>query len=179
MTTTPSQATLELPTGSWKLDEGLTKVTVSAKKLGFFTIPGTLNVEESRIDVDENNQITGVEVVVDAASYDTGNAKRDTHVRSADFLDADAHPTLAFRTGAVVPTNRGYEAEGTLTAKGETAPIAVEIRNVEIDAETGTASFAASAMVDRGSIGINKMPSFFIGPDLELVVSATVSKSGA
>ena len=38
---------------------------------------------------------------VDLASIDTGNADRDAHIRSADFFDADAHPTMTYRSTGI------------------------------------------------------------------------------
>ncbi len=167
---------IELPAGSWKLDEAQTTVTVSVKKMGFLTIAATLAVSASRIEVDENGQISDVEIAVDAGSYTSGNNKRDEHIRSADFLDSEAHSTIVYRTTTVTPSQGGYLAEGAITVKGQTSPMSVEITNLKLDASSDAATFTASGEVDRNSIGVDKMPSFVIGPKLKLTVSARASK---
>lgn len=158
-----------LPTGTWTLDSSST-VSVTVKKMGFITVVGTLDITSSSIEIDANNQITSVDVVVDAGSYNTSNAKRDTHVLSADFLDAETHKTISFRTGAVKPSSSGYQSTGALTIKGQTSPIEVSISDVKVSENSG--SFSATATVDRKKIGIDKMPSFVIGQNLQLAVSA-------
>jgi len=173
MTTHQAQSAQTLPSGTWKLDPARTTITVTAKKLGLITVPGTLTMSAGTIEIDGDHQVVSVEVIADAASYTTGNTKRDEHVRSADFLDVDRHPSVAFRTGDVRPTLSGYRANGAVTVKGETFPLSVDISSVEFDARSS--SFVATAIVDRNAIGVDKFPSFVIGRDLELTVTATAS----
>lgn len=163
-----------LPTGNWQLDTSSTAVTVSATKLGVFTIPARLDVVSGSIDIDDDHHVVNVEIVVDASSYTSKNAKRNEHVRSSDFLDAATHPTIAFRTGRVVPGDAGYTSNGTVTIKGQSSPIDVAISDVEVDGATG--SFVARAVVDRRAIGVDKMPGLIIGRNLQLHVDATATK---
>ena len=166
-----------LPTGAWQLDPGQTAVTVTAKKMGMITVPATFDVVSSTIEIDADHQVTGVEVVVDAGSYKSSNAKRDQHIRSADFLDAENHSDLVFKADGVASTSNGYRADGSLTIKGRTFPVSIDIR--ELDFDSGRGSFRASAAVDRKAIGVGKLPSFVIGRSLELSVTATAAPASA
>lgn len=157
-----------LPTGTWTLDSSST-VSVTVKKMGFITVVGTLDITSSSIEIDTNNQITSVDVVVDAGSYNSSNAKRDNHVHGNDFLDVENHETISFSTGAVTPASSGYQSTGSLTIKGQTSPIEVLITDVAVNETSG--SFNATATVDRKKIGVDKMPSFVIGQNLLLAVS--------
>ncbi|MEM9034537.1 MAG: YceI family protein [Actinomycetota bacterium] len=161
-----------LPDGTWRLDPSATTVTVTAKNFLFRTVPATLQVDAGSITV-EGGAVTGVEISADAGTYDSGNAKRDEHVRSADFLDAEAHPLLTFRCGGVESSAGGYRTDGTVTVKGESFPLAVEISDVEAGPDGGT--FVATATVDRKAIGVGKMPSLMIGRDLQLTVRAVAT----
>jgi polyisoprenoid-binding protein YceI len=177
MTIQTSSNTQALPTGIWQLDPSQTTITVTAKKLGVFTVPATLTASAGTIEIDVDHQVVNVEIVADATSYSSGNAKRDQHVRGSDFLDADNHPTITFRTGNVTATADGrYLANGSATAKGQTSPLAVDIDGVEFDALTG--SFEASAEIDRTAVGVDKMPALVIGRTLSLVVSAKATLEG-
>jgi polyisoprenoid-binding protein YceI len=167
-------STTTLPTGTWKLDPTST-VSITVKKLGFITVVGTLDIVSSTIEVDAENQITNVEVVTKAGSYSSSNPKRDTHVHSADFLDVENHETISFTTGAVKPTSSGYQSAGSLTIKGQSSPMEVTITDVDVSENSG--SFNASATINRKKIGIDKMPTFVIGQNLQLKVSAKVSKA--
>ena len=173
MSTHQAQSVRTLPSGVWKLDPTQTTIAVTAKKLGLISVPGTLTMSAGTIEINGDHQVVSVEVIADAASYTTGNTKRDEHVRSADFLDVDRHPHLAFRTGDVASTPSGYRANGALTVKGETFPLNVDISSVEFDARSS--SFVATATVDRTAIGVDKFPSFFVGRDLQLAVAAFAS----
>ena len=167
----PSAAVSALPTGTWRLDPDRTTVTVTAKKLGVFTIPATLTVSAGTIEIDADRQVSRVEVSLDAGSYTSGVDKRNDHIRSADFLDADHHPHLVFTADRVTPAPGGYKAAGSVTVKGRTVPLDVDISAVEYDARRG--SFVATATIDRNAVGLGKLPSLVVGRNVELTVTAT------
>ncbi|MEM7272510.1 MAG: YceI family protein [Actinomycetota bacterium] len=173
MSTSQTHTTPALPTGSWRLDPERTTVTVTATKLGFYKVPATIAVVSGTIEIDADHQVAGVEVVADAASYTSANPKRNDHVRSADFLDAEQHPELVFRADRAEPTGTGYRATGSVTVKGRTVELGVEIGDVEFDDQQG--SFTASATIDRTAIGVDKLPSLVIGNDLLLTVTAVAT----
>ena len=173
MTTTPT--TTQLPTGTWTLDPSATTITVSAKKLGLFIIPATLTVVSGRIDIGDDHQVTNVDIVADASSYTSKNPKRNEHITGADFLDADAHPTIVFQADNVTSSDSGLTSNGTVTIKGQTKPIDVTVSNVNVNGTTG--SFIATASVDRNAIGIDKMPALVIGRHLDITVNATAEKN--
>jgi hypothetical protein len=62
-----------------------------------------------------------------------------------------------------------------VTLKGQTSPIDVTVADVQLTDANG--SFTASATIDRKAIGVDKFPTFFVGRDLELRVSAKASKT--
>ena len=166
--------TTQLPTGTWTLDPSATTITVAARKLGLFTVPATLTVVSGTIDIDDDHQVTNVDIVADASSYTSRNPKRNEHITGADFLDADAHPTIAFRTGNVTSSAGGFTSNGTVTIKGQSSPIAVAVSNVDLDGATG--SFVATATVDRTAIGVDKMPALVIGRRHDITVNARAEK---
>ncbi|WP_277035960.1 YceI family protein [Actinacidiphila oryziradicis] len=59
-----------------------------------------------------------VEVVVEAASFKTGNQQRDDHVRSSDYLDVARHPEIGFRSRLLERPGAGATLQGELTACG-------------------------------------------------------------
>lgn len=64
------------------------------------------------------------ELVVDAASIDTANDKRDAHLRSAHFLDMDNHPAITYRVRAISSIGNGQVCvHGTLTVRGTSGPL--------------------------------------------------------
>jgi polyisoprenoid-binding protein YceI len=165
----------QLPTGTWQIDPSATTVTVSAQHLGFSTVPATLPVSSGTVDVDGEHRVVATDVQVDAASYTSKNAKRNEHIRSKDFLDAETHPTITFHAAGVTPTGNGYTARGTVTVKGTTTPIDVAITSVDVSGDRAT--FTASPTIERNTLGVDKMPRFVVGNALTLNVAATVRRA--
>ena len=77
-----------------------------------------------------------VRFVIDASSIDTGNAKRDAHLRKEDFLFVSQYPTISFTSTAITKDDRGYRVQGNLAIRGVTKhvdiPVTVEQRPQEI-----------------------------------------------
>jgi polyisoprenoid-binding protein YceI len=68
---------------------------------------------------------SSVEVIIETASVNTRNDKRDEHLRSADFLDAENHPEITFRSSEIRRADAGYVALGTLTIRGVAKEVAL------------------------------------------------------
>ncbi len=84
------------------------------------------------VTVDPRDPTTArVSVTVDAASIDTANARRDTHLRSADFFWTERYPTIVFESVAAARDADGVAVLGRLTVRGVTrdirVPTAVEL----------------------------------------------------
>lgn len=160
----------------WDLDPKTTVLTVTATKAGFIKIPATLSITSSELRTEGDVSSLAVEITADAGSYTSRNAKRNDHIRSADFLDADNHPEIAFRSGGAQATSDGYRIEGTATVKGVETPLTLEVSNVEISERT--AMFTARADLDRAALGLGKLPSAVIGPRVQLEVSGVAHARG-
>lgn len=83
-------------------------------------VRGRFNEFDGTIEFDESNPAgSRVDVAIRAASIDTGEADRDTHLRSADFFDVDKHPALTFTSTTVTPRGENtYDVLGDLTIHG-------------------------------------------------------------
>ena len=80
MTTHVKHQVTDLPAGTWRLDPAATSISVTAKKLGLFTVPASLQVAGGTIEIDADHQVASVEVAADASSYTSANAKRNDHI---------------------------------------------------------------------------------------------------
>lgn len=171
MTSTPTN----LPAGTWSIEPSGTSLTATAKKLGFLNVAGTMTVSRGTIAIDDSHKVTSVAITVNADSYNSGNDKRDTHIRGNDFLDTEASPTIEFLCTDIVETADGLAAKGAVTVKGASSPLTVQITNIELQGDSCT--FRASSAVDRNAIGVRKLPSFIIGRMLSLNVTAQATRS--
>jgi polyisoprenoid-binding protein YceI len=110
---------------SWQIDPAHTSVEFAVKHMMFTTVRGRFRDVKGTIEVDEKNpDNSSVNVEIAAASIDTGVPDRDAHLRSADFLDVENHPTLTFRSrrveGAMKTEGDRFTVVGDLTIRGTT-----------------------------------------------------------
>jgi polyisoprenoid-binding protein YceI len=72
-------------------------------------------------------QNSRVEVEIDAASIDTKEPQRDAHLRSADFLDVERYPKLAFKSTKVERAGDEFKLTGDLTIRAVTKPVTLDV----------------------------------------------------
>ncbi|MFD3613999.1 YceI family protein [Streptomyces sp. NPDC058676] len=145
--------TVTVETGTWQLDRTASTVALRHKTMwGLVTVKGTFSGVTGRGEVRPDGSAVGT-VTLDAASLDTKNAKRDTHLRSADFFDVDNHPeiTLAVRS-AELRADKTVQVVAQLTARGVSRPLTLTANLVEADADALT--LAAEFTVDRDQFGM-------------------------
>jgi polyisoprenoid-binding protein YceI len=98
-----------------------------------------------------------VEVVIDASSIDTGIAKRDADLRTANFLDVERYPDITFRSLGVTAEQVGrLRVAGELTMRGRVGEVSLEVesRGVTLDRSgSERAEFSARAAIRRRDFG--------------------------
>lgn len=123
-------ASLELPQpGIWKFDPTHTEIRFIARHIGMSRIHGQFRNFDGAIRVAPRFEDSRIEVVIDAASIDTGVHNRDEHLRSGDFLDVENYPRLRFSSDRLSQV-RGdhWMINGNLTLHGTTSPVELETR---------------------------------------------------
>jgi polyisoprenoid-binding protein YceI len=90
-------------------------------------------------------------VTVEVASIDTGIGMRDSHLRSADFFDAERHPLATFVTTAVRADGARFVVSGELTIRGVTRPLVVP---VAVTASAGGLRITGELTVNRREFGV-------------------------
>src|SRR5438046_9067489 len=82
---------------SWNLDPAHTSVQFSVRHLMVSTVRGAFGKVSGTVQVDEKDLTRSkIQATIDAASIDTRIEKRDTHLKSPNFLDVARYPTMAF-----------------------------------------------------------------------------------
>lgn len=143
----------------WYVDPSHSQVGFKVKHMMVSTVKGRLGKLTGRIELDpEHPQDARLDLAVDVAGIDTGDAKRDAHLRSADFFDAERHPTIAFRSTAVLRKSDGrYVASGDLTIRGMTLPASFDVELLGVvEGMQGGRSLggSATATIDRTAYGL-------------------------
>lgn len=147
---------------TWQIDPNHSTVELAVKHMMFTTVRGRFKDVKGTIEVDEQNPGTAtVNVEIAAASIDTGAADRDTHLRSADFLDVENYPALTFRSkrveGAFAKEGDSFHITGDLTIRGTTKEVTLEgtYEGTGKDPWGGTRAGArATAKIDRRDWGL-------------------------
>jgi polyisoprenoid-binding protein YceI len=139
--------------GLWPLKPAQSTVAIQHKTMwGLVTVKGTFSTVSGEGEVLADGTARGT-LTIDAASLDTGHAKRDTHLRSEDFFDVDRHPSIVFTAHRItVAAGETAEVTGELTVRGVTRPLAFTAHATEAtdDAVTLTAEVA----IDRADFGM-------------------------
>ena len=120
----------ELPTaGLWTIDPVHSSILATAQHLGISSIHGRFNEFSGEIRVADQVESSGVDVRIEAASVDTANSMRDSHLRDQDFLDVERHPTISYRSTALSRRDRDrWDLDGDLTLCGVTRPVRLDVR---------------------------------------------------
>jgi polyisoprenoid-binding protein YceI len=149
-------------TTTWQIDPAHTSVEFAVKHMMFTTVRGRFKDVKGTIEADaQNPDRSTVNVEIATASIDTGSADRDTHLRSADFLDVANHPTITFRSksieGAQLKEGDQFRMTGDLTIRGTTMEITLDCvyEGTGQDPWGGTRAGArATTKIDRREWGL-------------------------
>lgn len=140
----------------WEIDVTHSELTFRIRHL-VSRVNGTFRTWRGHVVADPANLAGGsVEVEIQASSIDTRNDRRDNHLRSGDFFDAAAHPTITFRSTRVVADGRELRIHGDLTIRGVTRPVVLEGRMLDIGGTPGRRriGFEAETEIDRMDYGV-------------------------
>jgi polyisoprenoid-binding protein YceI len=143
---------------TWTLDPAHSSVTFSAKHMMLTTVRGSMQIRDVDLDFDaEDLTASSVRVSLDAGSIDTGQEARDQHLRSADFLDAEQHPTIEFASTRIERSGDDYRIHGDLTIRGVSRPVVLDavFAGIVPNMQGGRrAAFAARTSIDREDFGL-------------------------
>ena len=176
---------------AWRIDPARSAVHFTTQgRVAFVkraTVGGTFGGVTGVVELDEAvPQRSRVVLAVDAASVDTSNARRDKHLRTADFFDVAGAPVIGFVSRtivAVAPDSGRYRVVGDLTLRGVTLAVGFDVA-YEPPPPFGTvrrARFVASGVLDRRHFGVNwDHPLARIAPEVavEVVLEAVAEEGG-
>jgi polyisoprenoid-binding protein YceI len=146
------------PAGTWKADPGRSEIAFSVRLLLLGKARGRFTGFEATIVTGEDPMDSSVTATIDLASVDTGNARRDDHLRSA-YFQVENHPTMTYRSTGIRQADDGWGIDGELTLHGVTrsVPVTVEANGFVPGPRSGKRiRFSATAQVDRSDFGIGR-----------------------
>jgi len=144
--------------GTWEIDPVHSEVSFVVRHMVVSKVRGRFDRFSGTIVTDEDLARSSVNVLIDASSINTNEPTRDSHVRSADFLDVENFPNITFRSTAVRSEGGGFLIDGQLTIRGATRPVTldVEVNGFTPDPYGGTrAGFSATTEINRQDFGVS------------------------
>ena len=158
--------------GHWKLDPARTSIEFHTTALWLIPMKGTFPAIDGVGTVAADGGISGV-VIIDAASVDTRNKKRDAHLRNPDFLEVETFPTITYEsTSGRLGRPGTIDLDGTLTVHGGSKPLAV---SAYFRAARASVTIWADVEIDRSAWGLTST-SFGAGLKNRVYVRAQFDK---
>lgn len=108
--------------GAWILDPSRSTVSLKSKILGLASVNGLFRQVAGTGIITPAGDVSGA-ITVAAASIETKNTRRDTHLRSADFFDSENYPDITFTVEGIRPSSQGITVTGTLSVRDRARPV--------------------------------------------------------
>lgn len=144
--------------GRWSLDARRSTIGFETKKFwGLVTVKGTFAEAHASADVGADGGVSA-RLDIEAASVNTGQAKRDVHLRGKDFFDTARFPVMQVeitRLDLVAP-DRG-RVQGRMTILGQTRPLEMDVA-IALGAGGDKATVSGEVTIDRGAFGMTWSP---------------------
>lgn len=145
---------------AWELDTAHSLIEFSVKHMMVSTVKGRFTKHSGVLELDEQNpSASKVDVTIDVNSVYSGDEKRDAHLRSADFFDAETYPTITYKSKKVEEIgDEKFRITGDLTMHGVTKEVVLDA-SLEGQATNPwgkrVAAFSISTSVNRKDFGLN------------------------
>jgi len=174
----------------WFFEPGHTAAEFRARHMMVSWVRGHFKDVHGTLEFDpENPGVASVEATIDARKLWSGEPDRDAHLKSADFLDVEHHPTITFRsTGVELCGADEARLRGELTIRGVTKPVTLDVRALgqwltpwwEDGVDKGPktrAGFVATTRINRKDFGVSwnstlDRGGIVVGDDVDITIDA-------
>lgn len=159
-----SKTTAQEPTilnfkGEWKIIADESEFEFKIKNMWLFNVKGTMDVMDGTVNFNQMNTNDFVSLTIDPSTINTGNDKRDEHLKSEDFFYVSEYPTIEFRGGEIVASdvkNSDYMVKGTLTIRGVSHDKNIPIREITyVNGSKDKIKITGKVTVDRQKFEID------------------------
>lgn len=113
----------------WTVDQSHSAVGFEVKHMMVSKVKGQFNSYSAEIEAADLADLTTAQIAfkLDVASINTSNEDRDNHLKSADFFESEAYPTIDFNSTSITKDGDDYKLTGDLTVKGITKPVTFDV----------------------------------------------------
>jgi polyisoprenoid-binding protein YceI len=172
-------------TQKWTLDPYHSEINFKVRHMMIAHVSGgftSFNVQAET----EGEDFSKSKVSFDAevSSINTKNEQRDTHLKSAEFFNAEQYPKIKFQSTSVQPSAEGYEVQGHLTVRDITKPVSLkaEFGGIAKDPYGNTkAGFTLTGKINRNDFGLTwnaplEAGGVLVGEDLNITADIQLNK---
>jgi polyisoprenoid-binding protein YceI len=175
---------------TYTIDPAHSSANFSIRHLMISNVRGSFsNVQGTVVYDSDNPSNSSIEAEVDASTLSTGDAQRDTHVKSPDFLHIEQHPKFKFQSAKIEKTGDGeFKVAGNLTVHGITKPIVLNVEGPSAETKDpwGNTRIGASAStkIKRSDFGLVwnaplETGGLVLGDDLKVELELSLVKQQA
>jgi polyisoprenoid-binding protein YceI len=172
---------------TWKIDPAHSSAQFVVRHMMITNVRGGFNGMQGTVVYDPGDlSSSSVDVTIDKNSLSTGDATRDTHVKSADFLDVEKYPTITFKSKKITKDGDGLKVTGDLTIHGVTKEVALNVEGPTEEQKDpyGNIRVGASATtkIKRSDFGLTwntvlETGGIMLGDDLKLELDVSLIKA--
>jgi len=174
---------------AWSLDPAHSEVRFGITHLAISRVTGKFHDYDASVTMapDDLSSLS-VDATVRIESIDTGNEKRDDHLRSPDFFDAPNHPEMQFTSTEITNVNGNtFQMKGDLTIRGTTKPVVfeAELLGTAVDNEgRQRAGFTAATTINRKDFGltwnrVTEAGGLVVGQDVDITLDIQTIRGNA
>ena len=183
-TTTQTPATLT----TWKLDPAHSHAEFKVKHMMISNVKGSFNgLSGTLTENPADPTLSTVEASIDINTISTGDAQRDTHLKSADFFDVEKYPTMTFKSTSVKPNgDGGCNVTGDLSLHGQTRQQTFVVDGPSAPAKDPWGNtrigLSATAKISRKDFGLNwnaalETGGILVGDDVNITLEVQFIKA--
>jgi polyisoprenoid-binding protein YceI len=171
---------------TWTIDSAHTEINFLVRHMMISNVHGQFQKFSGTIEFDETNPAnTKVAVQIEVASINTRDEKRDSHLKSSDFFDAEKYPYITFQSTRIDVKDKTHAVlYGDLTMRDMPHEIALDVEyNGLAKSPWGTtnAGFSASTQFKRKNWDLNwnvalETGGFLVGDDIHVTIELEIVK---
>ncbi len=171
----------------WAFDASHSNASFKVKHMMVSTVRGEFTKVNGDVQYDmKAPEKIAIDATIDAASIDTRDAKRDEHLRAADFFDVAKHPKLTFKSKSAKQVAPGVlDVNGDLTIRGVTKPVVLRVEGLNQEAKDPWGNVriggTATTKINRKDFGLTwnqalETGGLLVGEDVEIAIDVELIK---
>jgi polyisoprenoid-binding protein YceI len=172
---------------TWKIDPAHSSAQFVVRHMMITNVRGGFSGLQGTVVYDPDDlKASSVDVTIDVNTLSTGDPNRDTHVKSADFLDLEKYPTITFKSTSITRDGDDFKVKGNLTVHGVTKEVVLNVDGPTEEQKDPWGNIrvgaSATAKIKRSDFGLTwnaalETGGIMLGDDLKLEVDVSLIKA--